>query len=79
MNEFQTPLRKLDKGDVYASTSFWKVYKSFTPLFETIFNLTMAWSSLSSSSTIVSGDAWLDANVWLYVMNWPCVNLFDYD
>jgi hypothetical protein len=46
---------------------------------KTLFNLTMAWSSLSTSSVIVSSDARFAANDWLYVVSWPCMTLSDYD
>jgi hypothetical protein len=39
---FKTPLRKLGKGDVMSPIVSGNIYKSFTPLFETIFNCTMA-------------------------------------
>jgi hypothetical protein len=39
---FQTPLRKLSKGDAMSPLVSKKIYKSFTPLFETLFYLTMA-------------------------------------
>jgi hypothetical protein len=42
INGFQTPLRKLDTGDVYVSNSFRKYLLNFTPLLETLFNFTMA-------------------------------------
>jgi hypothetical protein len=42
INGFQTPLRKLVKRDVYVSISFENIYKSFTPLFKTLSNFTMA-------------------------------------
>jgi hypothetical protein len=56
-----------------------KSTKSFTPLFETLCYLTTAWSSLSTGSIIVSGDARLVINDWLYVVSWLCVTLFDYN
>jgi hypothetical protein len=38
MKGFQKPFKKLDKGDVCVSISFWKYLQSFTSLFKTLFN-----------------------------------------
>jgi hypothetical protein len=67
---------KTFQGRCYVSTSFWKIYKSFTHLFGTLFYLTMAWSSLSPCSIIVSGDARLGANDWPCVVSWLCVTVW---
>jgi hypothetical protein len=65
--------KKTFQGRCYVSTSFWKIYKSLTHLFETLFYLTMAWSSLSTCSIIVFGDTRLAANDWPCVVSWLCV------
>jgi hypothetical protein len=67
-------LKTFDKGYIYVPTSSEIIYKSFTPLFETIFTFTMAWSLLDTFSTIVSGNAWLVANDWLCVL---CLTLVE--
>jgi hypothetical protein len=38
------------------------IYQSLTPSFETLSYLTLAWSSLSTGSIIISGDARFAAN-----------------
>jgi hypothetical protein len=42
IKEFQSPLRKLFKGDAMSPLVSNKSTKSFTPLFETLFYLTLA-------------------------------------
>jgi hypothetical protein len=73
---FQTPLRKLGKGDVYVSNSSWKYLQSFLPLFETLSNFTMAWSLLSTCSVLdlvmldwllMFGFVWWVDLVWSYL------------
>jgi hypothetical protein len=54
------------------------IYKSITPLFETLYNFAMEWSSLHTCLTLVSCDARFVGSVWLCVMHWPGVTMIDF-
>jgi hypothetical protein len=76
---FQTPLRKLSKRDVMSPLVSEKSTKASLLYLKLFSNLTMAWSSLSTCSIIVSGDARSAANDWPCVVSWLRVTLFDFD
>jgi hypothetical protein len=76
---FQTPLRKLDKWDVYVSNSFWKYLLKLCFLIWNSFQLHHDMIIIEHLFNPCSSEAWLAANVWLCVMSRPCVTLFDFD
>jgi hypothetical protein len=75
---FQSPLRKLDKGDLYVSICFWKYLQKLDSLIWNSFQLHHGMIIIEHLLNPWSRDAWSVPNVWLCVMSWPCVISFEY-